>query len=80
MQLIGGITVQQIFPVEMFAITGYHYAQADVIGQQVAKLQQDLDKGSIILVLMMKLHDVTNYSEMATDITNDISFTSWEQP
>ena len=54
------------------AITGYHDAWADVVGQQVAKLQQDLDKDSKC--------DVTNYPEMATDITNDTSFRSWEQP
>ena len=52
----------------VYAITGYHDAWADVVGQQ-AKLQQDLDTEPKILVLMMKLYDVTNYPEMVTDIT-----------
>ena len=44
----------------VYATTGYHDAWADVVGQQ-AKLQQDLDTEPKILLLMMKLYDVTNY-------------------
>ena len=46
----------------VYAITGYHDAWADVVGQQAnLKLQQDLDTEPKILLLMMKLYDVTNY-------------------